>query len=66
LGDQAVLWLSTRDADGDDFIDLFHFPKDDTIDNTMYAFFKESVPNIRALLDELADLGRLGQVAQAK
>lgn len=48
----ALKDLITRDTDGVDLVDLFHFPKRDSIDNTTFAFFKESGPDIRALLDE--------------
>jgi hypothetical protein len=31
---------------------VFHFPENDSIDNATFTFFKESGPNIRAMLDE--------------
>jgi hypothetical protein len=48
----ALRDLITRDTDDVDYIDMFHFPEHDSIDNTTLAFFKESGPNIRAMLDE--------------
>jgi hypothetical protein len=48
----ALKGLITRDIDNIDYIDMFHFPENDSIDNTTFAFFKESGPNIRAMLDE--------------
>jgi hypothetical protein len=44
--------LITRDTDNIDYIDVFHFPENDSVDNTTFAFFKESAHSIRAMLDE--------------
>lgn len=49
----ALKDLITRDTDQISYIDMFHFPDNDSIDNTTFAFFKESGPNIRAMLNEL-------------
>jgi hypothetical protein len=48
----ALKDLIARDTDNVDYIDVFHFPEHDSIDNTTFAFFKESGPNIRAMLNE--------------
>ena len=48
----ALKDLIARDTDKIDYIDVFHFPENDSIDNTTFTFFKESGPNIRAMLDE--------------
>jgi hypothetical protein len=48
----ALRDMIVRDTDGVDFIDLFHFPENDSIDNTTFAFFRASGPNIRDLLNE--------------
>jgi len=48
----ALKDLITRDADNVDYIDVFHFPEHDSIDNTTFAFFRESGPNLSAMLNE--------------
>jgi hypothetical protein len=48
----ALKDLIRPDCDGVDFIDLFHFPKTDSIDNSTFAFFKNSGPIIEQMLRE--------------
>jgi hypothetical protein len=48
----ALKDLIRSDCDGVDFRDLFHFPENDSIDNTTFAFFKNIGPIIQELLRE--------------
>jgi hypothetical protein len=51
-GLSALKDLIMCDSDNFSYIDVFHFPDNDSIDNTTFAFFKNAAPNLCAMLDE--------------